>query len=88
MIQKIVVLAAGKGTRMLELSKDKPKHLIGVKDKPFLYYLLKNIKQAGFKEIINVDVFDNRSIPHTRGGEPHYNSRPLGLNRYSPHTWG
>ncbi|OIO17627.1 hypothetical protein COT27_01215 [Candidatus Kuenenbacteria bacterium CG08_land_8_20_14_0_20_37_23] len=54
MTNKIVILAAGKGTRMLELSKDKPKHLIPVKAKPFIYYLLKNIKQAGFKEIILV----------------------------------
>ena len=54
MTNKIVVLAAGKGTRMLELSKDQPKHLIGVKNKPFLYYLLSNIKEAGYKEIILV----------------------------------
>lgn len=52
MINKIVVMAAGKGTRMLELSADKPKHLIDVKDRPFLYYSLHNIKAAGFEEII------------------------------------
>ncbi|MFH1900162.1 MAG: nucleotidyltransferase family protein [Patescibacteria group bacterium] len=54
MVNKIVVLAAGKGTRMLELSKEKPKHLIHIKAKPFIYYLLQNIKKAGFKEIILV----------------------------------
>lgn len=54
MINKIVVMAAGKGTRMLELSADKPKHLIDVKDRPFLYYSLKNIQAAGFAEIILV----------------------------------
>lgn len=47
-------MAAGKGTRMLELSADKPKHLIGVKDRPFLYYSLANVKAAGFEEIILV----------------------------------
>ncbi len=47
-------MAAGKGTRMLELSADKPKHLIDVKDRPFLYYSLNNIKAAGFAEIILV----------------------------------
>lgn len=47
-------MAAGKGTRMLELSADKPKHLIDVKDRPFLYYSLKNIQAAGFAEIILV----------------------------------
>jgi len=54
MIKKIVVMAAGKGTRMLTLSADKPKHLIDVKERPFLYYSLKNIQAAGFAEIILV----------------------------------
>lgn len=51
---KIVISAAGKGTRMLHLTKNKPKHLIKIKGKPFLYYLLKNIKKAGFFDIILV----------------------------------
>lgn len=54
MIKKVVIPAAGKGTRMLELAKDKPKHLIDVLDKPFIYYVLKNLQNAGFKEMILV----------------------------------
>lgn len=54
MINKVVIPAAGKGTRMLELAKDKPKHLIDVLDKPFLYYVLKNLQTAGFQEMILV----------------------------------
>lgn len=54
MINKVLISAAGKGTRMLDLSKDKPKHLIEVNGKPFLYYLLNNLKEAGFTEIIMV----------------------------------
>lgn len=52
MVNKIIIPAAGKGTRMLELAKDKPKHLIDVLDKPFLYYVLKNLEDAGFEEMI------------------------------------
>ena len=37
MINKVVVSAAGKGTRMLQLTKEKPKHLIKINDQPFLY---------------------------------------------------
>lgn len=48
---KIFVAAAGKGTRMKEFSKNQPKHLIKIKGRPFLYYLLENIKKAGYKEI-------------------------------------
>ena len=54
MLNKIVVLAAGKGTRMLELGKEKPKGLINIGHKPFLYYHFNHIKQAGFKQIIVV----------------------------------
>jgi len=54
MIKKVIVAAAGKGTRMLDLSKDKPKHLIEVNGRPFLYYLLSILKAAGFEEVIMV----------------------------------
>ena len=54
MIIKAVIAAAGKGTRMLHLSKDRPKHLIAVNEKPFLYYVLENLKKAGIKKMIIV----------------------------------
>lgn len=54
MVKKVVISAAGQGTRMLELSKEKSKHLISVKERPFLAYLLDNILEAGYKEIILV----------------------------------
>jgi bifunctional UDP-N-acetylglucosamine pyrophosphorylase/glucosamine-1-phosphate N-acetyltransferase len=54
MIKKVVVSAAGQGTRMLELTKDKSKHLIEVQSRPFLAYVLDNILAAGYKEIILV----------------------------------
>jgi len=54
MIKKIVVSAAGQGTRMLSLTESKSKHLINVKERPFLAYLLDNILKAGFREIIMV----------------------------------
>jgi len=39
---------------MKDLSLDKPKHLIEVGGKPFLHHLLKNVSNAGFREIIMV----------------------------------
>ncbi len=54
MIKKVVISAAGRGTRMLDLAKDKPKHLIEINNKPFLYYSLNNLKQAGFEEFVMV----------------------------------
>jgi len=54
MIKKVVVSAAGQGTRMLALSENKSKHLIDVQNRPFLAYLLDNIIKAGYQEIILV----------------------------------
>jgi NDP-sugar pyrophosphorylase family protein len=54
MINKVVISAAGKGTRMGDLTKDIPKPLLSVKGKPFLYYVLENLKRAKFSEFIVV----------------------------------
>jgi len=54
MIKKVVIAAAGQGTRMKELSKDKPKSLICVKQRPFLAYLLDNLIEAGYKNFMLV----------------------------------
>ncbi|MBU4274528.1 NTP transferase domain-containing protein [Patescibacteria group bacterium] len=54
MIKTVIVAAAGQGARMLHLTKNKSKHLIKVNRKPFLAYVLDNLLQAGYKEIILV----------------------------------
>ena len=54
MIKKVVIAAAGQGTRMLHLTKNKSKLLIEVQKKPFLAYLLDNLLKAGYKELILV----------------------------------
>ena len=54
MIKKVVIAAAGQGTRMLELSKDKSKHLISINNRPFLAYLIDNLLLAGYTELILV----------------------------------
>jgi NDP-sugar pyrophosphorylase family protein len=53
-MKKVVIAAAGQGTRMLHLSKDKPKHLIEVNGRPFLAYLLDNLFFAGYRDVILV----------------------------------
>ena len=54
MIKKVVIAAAGKGTRMLHLTKNKSKHLIKIQKRPFLSYLLDNLIKAGYKDLILV----------------------------------
>ena len=64
MVKKVVIAAAGQGTRMLELSKNKSKHLIEVNSRPFLAYLLDNIYKAGYREIILVVGFMGEMIEY------------------------
>lgn len=54
MIKKVVIAAAGQGTRMLHLSENKSKHLICVQQKPFLAYLLDQLTEAGYSDVVLV----------------------------------
>lgn len=47
---KCVIMAAGKGTRMLPLTEKVPKVLVEINGKPFLYYVMKTLQKAGFSE--------------------------------------
>lgn len=80
---KAVILAAGKGVRMLPLTKEKPKVLIEINGRPFLWYVLENLKKAGIHEygiVINhrkekiKEFLDRYSIKATLIGQP----EPLG----------
>lgn len=44
-----VVMAAGKGSRIPEMTATKPKCLLPVGNKPMIYYPLKLLEHAGFK---------------------------------------
>ncbi|MCX6720788.1 MAG: sugar phosphate nucleotidyltransferase [Candidatus Staskawiczbacteria bacterium] len=60
MIKKVVIAAAGQGTRMLQLTKDKSKHLIKVNGKPFLSYVLDNLQKAGYDDFILVVGYESK----------------------------
>jgi len=62
MIKKVVIAAAGRGARMLFLTKNRPKHLIKIQKKPFLVYLLNNLLKAGYKELIIVVGYKEEKI--------------------------
>ncbi len=62
MITIAVVAAAGQGTRMKHLTKNKPKHLLRVNGRPFLAYLLDNLLKAGYREIIIVTGYKGELI--------------------------
>lgn len=48
---KVIILAGGKGTRMLPITQDIPKVLIPIQGVPFLKLLIDRLKIAGFTEL-------------------------------------
>lgn len=68
-ITKAVIAAAGIGTRFLPATKNQPKEMLPIIDKPIIHYLVEEAVASGIKDIILVtkagshimeDYFDNR----------------------------
>jgi dTDP-glucose pyrophosphorylase len=53
-IDQAVILAAGKGTRMRELTADLPKPMIEVRGKPVLQYIVEGLRDAGVRHFLIV----------------------------------
>ena len=51
-IDKAVVLAAGRGTRMRGLTTDLPKPMIAVRGKPVLQHIVEGLRDAGVREFL------------------------------------
>ena len=51
---KAVILAAGKGTRMKELTQELPKPMLKVQGKPILEHIIEGVKSAGIRDIFIV----------------------------------
>ncbi len=52
MTTTVVIMAAGRGTRMKDVAPDLPKHLLPVLGRPFLEYTFDRVREAGFTRII------------------------------------
>lgn len=52
MINQAVILAGGKGKRLLPLTKNLPKPMAPINNVPFLSYLIYSLKQQGIKKIL------------------------------------
>ncbi len=62
MIQKALILAAGKGTRFLPYTKAYPKEMLAVVDKPAMQILVEEIVQAGITDILVVISQDKQKV--------------------------
>src|SRR6266496_330579 len=69
-IEKAVLLAAGRGIRMRELTVELPKPMIEVRGKPVLQHIVEGLRDAGIREFFSiVDLPDDieATITVTRG---------------------
>lgn len=72
---KAIILAAGRGKRMMPLSKNTPKPLIKVKEKPLIEHAISSLKQAGINNIvINISYLGEQIQAHLGDG------KQLGVN--------
>src|SRR5947208_13548579 len=51
-IDRAVILAAGRGTRMRELTNDVPKPMIEVRGKPVLQHIVLGLRDAGVRKFL------------------------------------
>jgi dTDP-glucose pyrophosphorylase len=68
---KAIILAAGKGTRMRELTQEVPKPMLRVQGKPILEHIVEGVIQAGIRDIFIITGWHAEVIEqHFGDGKP------------------
>ena len=73
-IVKAVILAAGKGTRMKELTNELPKPMLKVQGRPILEHIIGGILDAGIREIFIITGFKAETIENCFGNGTKWNA--------------
>jgi len=71
-ITKAVILAAGRGTRMRELTMDLPKPMIEVRGKPVLQHIVEGLRDAGIREFLIIVGYHPDSVRNFFGDGSRY----------------
>src|SRR6266498_3955142 len=72
-IDKAVVLAAGRGTRMRELTNDVPKPMIEVRGKPVLQHIVEGLRDAGVRRFIIIVGYHAEAVRNFFGNGQRHN---------------
>jgi dTDP-glucose pyrophosphorylase len=72
-IDKAVVLAAGRGTRMRELTRDLPKPMIEVRGKPVLQHIVEDLRNAGARRFLIIVGYHAETVENFFGDGRHFN---------------
>src|SRR6516162_6182599 len=73
MIDRAVILAAGRGTRMRELTAELPKPMIEVRGKPVLQHIVEGLRDAGTRELLIVVCYRADAVRDFCGNGSRYN---------------
>jgi len=73
-IDKAVILAAGRGTRMRELTAEVPKPMITVRGKPVLQHIVEGLQHAGICECLLVVGYRADAVRNFFGDGSRYNT--------------
>src|SRR5580704_9330161 len=74
MITRAVILAAGRGTRMRELTNEVPKPMVEVQGRPILQHILEGLASAGLEQALIVVGYRKEAIQDYFG-----DGHPVGL---------
>ena len=69
LVRKAVLLAAGRGTRMRDLTNELPKPMIVVRGKPILHHIIDGLHQAGISEVLIIVGYRAEVVRHFFGGQ-------------------
>jgi dTDP-glucose pyrophosphorylase len=72
-IETAVLLAAGRGTRMGQLTRDVPKPMIEVRGKPVLQHIVEGLRGAGVREFLIIVGYHANAICEHFGDGPRFN---------------
>ena len=59
---KVIILAAGQGTRLRPLTNDRPKCMVEYKNKPLINYILETIKECNINDIVIVNGYKKKVL--------------------------
>lgn len=72
---KAVILAAGKGTRMRDLTQSVPKPMLKVQGKPILEHILDGLRHAGIRDFCIITGYQAETIENYFGNGARWNIR-------------
>lgn len=95
-VKQAVIMVGGKGTRLMPLTKYKPKPMLPVLDKPCIKYLIESMAASGIKEIILACGYRSTQLAEAIGDgsdigvsiEYSYEDEPLGTGGAIKQTEG